>query len=250
MNYSHHYNQLIKNANKRNTDVYTESHHIIPRCMGGSDEKTNLVNLTPEEHYVAHQLLIKIYPENRKLIYAAVMMCVSSKGARPKNKLYGWLRRKLSESRKLNTGINSSQLNTSWVFNNKLNIAKKINNADVELYIKSGWYPGRIFRHSCICVVCNTSFYSIKYRDTCSTECRVKNYPMYSVLKDRELEFLEKYKELNSIAAVRKYMKYAGSTDYFYQWAHAILKQDCSSMDRINDSESLGASSILADPTK
>ena len=27
--------------------------------MGGTDDEENLVELTPEEHYVAHQLLVK-----------------------------------------------------------------------------------------------------------------------------------------------------------------------------------------------
>lgn len=36
-----------------------EKHHIIPRSMGGSDEKENLIMLTSKEHYVCHLCLIK-----------------------------------------------------------------------------------------------------------------------------------------------------------------------------------------------
>ena len=75
---------------------YTEKHHIIPRCMGGSDDIENIVCLTPEAHYVAHQLLVKIYPDNHKLIKAAHMMTVG----RNTNKSYGWLKRKHSETMK------------------------------------------------------------------------------------------------------------------------------------------------------
>lgn len=89
MNYQNHYNKLIERAKNRNISDYTENHHIIPSCIGGSDENVNLVRLTPEEHYVAHQLLIKIYPNNHKLICAAAMMIPN----RSSNKLYGWLRR-------------------------------------------------------------------------------------------------------------------------------------------------------------
>lgn len=32
-------------------------HHIIPRHMGGSDDPSNLIELTPEEHAEAHRLL-------------------------------------------------------------------------------------------------------------------------------------------------------------------------------------------------
>lgn len=59
--------------------------------MGGSNSKVNLVKLTPEEHYVAHQLLVKMYPENARLLYAATFM--TSKKSTRNNKMYGWLRR-------------------------------------------------------------------------------------------------------------------------------------------------------------
>lgn len=98
MDYLKHYNKLIERAKTRITEEYTESHHIIPRCMGGTDNKHNLVNLYPEEHYLAHQLLVKIYPNNKNLIFAASMMCVN----RPSNKLYGWLRRRMSNNMKQN----------------------------------------------------------------------------------------------------------------------------------------------------
>ena len=76
-------------------------HHVIPLCMGGSDDEENIVALTPEEHYVAHQLLVRIYPDNDKLVFAAAMMGKT----RPSNKVYGWLKRRFSESMsKVHTG--------------------------------------------------------------------------------------------------------------------------------------------------
>jgi hypothetical protein len=36
-----------------------ETHHIIPKSMGGSNAKTNLVKLSPREHYICHLLLTK-----------------------------------------------------------------------------------------------------------------------------------------------------------------------------------------------
>lgn len=94
MDYTTHYNKLIERARSRVLEGYTEKHHIIPRCMGGSDDPSNIVELTPEEHYVAHQLLVKVYPGEAGLVYAAQMMGATRKG----NKSYGWLRRKLSEA--------------------------------------------------------------------------------------------------------------------------------------------------------
>lgn len=102
MNYAAHYERLIARARGRSLVGYRERHHVLPRCMGGGDEKGNIVELTGEEHYVAHQLLAKQYPQNSRLVFAAVSMSTRCSG----NKAYGWLRRKLSESMR---GNNPSQ---------------------------------------------------------------------------------------------------------------------------------------------
>lgn len=54
-------------------DCYTESHHIIPHSMGGSDDSDNLVNLTGREHFIVHKILAKEY--KGPMIYAFLMMC-------------------------------------------------------------------------------------------------------------------------------------------------------------------------------
>lgn len=95
MNYYLIYTKLIERARNRITDLYTEKHHIIPRCLKGTDDLENIVALTPEEHYVAHQLLVKMHPGNSSLVFAAHMMGGTRKG----NKIYGWLRRKYSEEK-------------------------------------------------------------------------------------------------------------------------------------------------------
>jgi hypothetical protein len=98
MDYKRHYNLLIERARLRNRSdgTYYESHHILPRCMGGSDDEDNLVLLTPEEHYIAHLILVRMYPESKSLSHAAAMMCVGKK--RTDNKLYGWLRRRMADA--------------------------------------------------------------------------------------------------------------------------------------------------------
>lgn len=73
-NYQKEYELLISSAHKRNLDVgYYEKHHILPRSMGGTDEASNIVHLTPKEHLIAHYLLWKIY-EDIKLLRAFVLM--------------------------------------------------------------------------------------------------------------------------------------------------------------------------------
>lgn len=95
MNYTKHYNKLIERARNRKLTIYKECHHIIPRCLGGTNDPNNIVELTGREHYIAHQLLIKIYPNNVKLVYAAKMMRTISpthRGNRSQNRIYEWLR--------------------------------------------------------------------------------------------------------------------------------------------------------------
>ena len=75
MNYEKIYNQIVERAKNRVLDCYTESHHIIPRCMGGGDEKENLVTLTAREHFICHRLLVQIHPDNNKLKFALWAMC-------------------------------------------------------------------------------------------------------------------------------------------------------------------------------
>lgn len=98
MDYQAHYNKLIDRARNRSINDYTEKHHVIPRCMGGTNAIDNLVDLTPEEHFLAHQLLVKIYPNNQKLIYAAAMMTRGHNGKRANNKFYGWIRKRFAET--------------------------------------------------------------------------------------------------------------------------------------------------------
>lgn len=97
MNYQRHYDALIQRAKWRVLDGYAERHHVVPKCMGGGDEAENLVLLTAEEHYVAHQLLVKIFPGERKIVYAAWAM---THGKWRSNKKYGWLKRKRAEAQR------------------------------------------------------------------------------------------------------------------------------------------------------
>lgn len=76
MNYQKIYNQLIEkrqNQQLSKKDCYVEKHHIIPRSMGGNNDKKNLVNLTAKEHFIAHFLLYKIY-KNREMAFAFFSM--------------------------------------------------------------------------------------------------------------------------------------------------------------------------------
>jgi len=63
--YTKKYNQLVGSRLQLNRKFKVgcgfEKHHIIPKSLGGSDAKSNLVVFTPREHCLAHMLLAKMY---------------------------------------------------------------------------------------------------------------------------------------------------------------------------------------------
>lgn len=88
--YSRWYNSIITDVQKQNRKklkrnqigyVYYETHHIIPKCLGGNNTKDNLVHLTAREHFACHWLLTKM-TEGKikgKMYLALSMMCIESK---------------------------------------------------------------------------------------------------------------------------------------------------------------------------
>lgn len=76
----------MERAVGRELDGYTETHHIIPRCMGGTNEPTNLVKLTYREHFITHWILYRLHPNNKRLAYAFSAMKMDKYG----HKKTGW----------------------------------------------------------------------------------------------------------------------------------------------------------------
>lgn len=78
--YKQLYSRFIKSRRHLIRDGYIERHHIKPRGIGGSDSSSNLINLTPREHFFAHLILYKIYPTNLKIVKGlSAMACGDSK---------------------------------------------------------------------------------------------------------------------------------------------------------------------------
>lgn len=95
--YTKHYYNIINYAksryayvgdtkrNRANVEAslgYMEKHHIVPRCMGGSDEHSNMVWLTVREHLHVHLVLTRMVKSQYrgKMFYAIkamVAMCRS-----------------------------------------------------------------------------------------------------------------------------------------------------------------------------
>lgn len=58
--YTKWYYSIINNAQNREINDYKESHHIIPKSLGGDNSIENLVNLSAREHFICHWLLTKM----------------------------------------------------------------------------------------------------------------------------------------------------------------------------------------------
>lgn len=83
MNYQKIYDSIIERALFRETPKeYCETHHIIPKCMKGTDSKDNLAVLTFREHYLCHYLLTKIHPKHIGIQYAFLCMLRNRSGQR------------------------------------------------------------------------------------------------------------------------------------------------------------------------
>ena len=82
MDYNKIYNNIIERAKQRKIENplngYKELHHVIPRSIGGSNEQSNLVELTLKEHFLCHELLTYIYPNCKEVVYALWMMTTTT----------------------------------------------------------------------------------------------------------------------------------------------------------------------------
>ena len=81
MKYSTIYDSLIENAKLRKAFCKhtLEKHHIVPKSLGGSNRRSNIVFLTFKEHLVAHLLLIRMFPEQTGMVSAALRLLTDAK---------------------------------------------------------------------------------------------------------------------------------------------------------------------------
>jgi NUMOD3 motif len=141
MNYSKIYYSIINRAKSRLDLPIVEVHHILPKSLGGSNKKENLVRLTPREHFVCHLLLSKMHSgkEKQKMVYAlwAIMnLCNNHQHRRKvKGRLYENLRKEFVSAQRSTIGANrvntgkkrpdrtSASFTTEWKAN--ISAAKK-----------------------------------------------------------------------------------------------------------------------------
>ena len=104
--YKERYERFIAHCMKNpTTSDNCEIHHILPKCLGGTDDKTNLIKLTTRQHFVAHWMLWKAYM-TRGLAYAFYLMMVVNKNhagrtRRINSKTYALLKKHKSQTQSI-----------------------------------------------------------------------------------------------------------------------------------------------------
>lgn len=97
--YTKIYMKIVNKALTRGDNVLGESHHIIPRSLGGANTKENVVRLTYREHFLVHALLTKMCLEpkhRRSMAFAFISMKGGTKQRPYKNmRLYEHIRKKI-----------------------------------------------------------------------------------------------------------------------------------------------------------
>jgi|688.fasta_scaffold453042_2 hypothetical protein len=137
MNYKKIYYSIIEKYGRKikPLDVYSERHHIIPACIGGSNDDENLIYLDSRCHLLVHWLLVRIYPKNYELSHAFSMMCLMKNKCMERKKPPLHV---LSEARKRKAVAQSEKLKGSKIeFNTKEAVEKRVQTA-----IKNGSYRG------------------------------------------------------------------------------------------------------------
>jgi len=165
MNHLKVYDCIINNAKSKNrqklkkTDpnyVYYENHHIIPKCLDGTNDKDNLVLLFAREHYICHKLLTHIYKGNRKLACALHKMTYGNSNRHIKtSRDYAYIRELISNTpisieTKLKMSISGKGRKHTIEAKNKIRdskLGKKMSDETRKKF--SDWQRGKTWEERC-----------------------------------------------------------------------------------------------------
>lgn len=141
--YIKYYNTIIQNRiNNPIIESYKERHHIKPRCMGGSNDSSNLVNLTAREHYICHLLLCKIYDKNLALLSAFLRMSNDVNKQHISSRHYEEMKQQYINIKSEKMSESNHMAGRIWVNNGVIN--KSINKEDLSRFLEMGFQKGRL----------------------------------------------------------------------------------------------------------
>lgn len=151
--------------------VEGEMHHIIPKSLGGSSDKSNLVKVPPRVHFILHKLLCRMVIEekHKRSMYYALFQMMNRKICHFSSRDYEKARSFVKERMTFNNPMFDPK--TSSKFRRKRPeqsaVAKKRN----EEYWSKKARPIRNFN----CPICSTSITTrLPTKTTCSKSCSAK----------------------------------------------------------------------------
>lgn len=153
MNYQKIYFDIICKAkardwSKKTASEYVERHHILPRSLGGSNHKINLVYLTAKEHFICHWLLYKFSTgiNKSKMANAWFRMCQKNDSqSRYYSRNYKLARKAFSENNPFKSSDIKILVKNRMVANNPMKdtiVAQKVSRAlkGKQVGSKNGFY--------------------------------------------------------------------------------------------------------------
>jgi hypothetical protein len=106
MDYFKIYSTICNRGKESRKLDYSEVHHIMPRCLGGTDDPENLTRLTYREHYIVHWILTKMHKDEPKIQYAFLCMLRDPHGNRKlTSRMVDTIKRNYSEFKKWHSKI-------------------------------------------------------------------------------------------------------------------------------------------------
>lgn len=136
---NHYHNRYLKFITSRRSRVYegiVETHHILPKSLGGDNSLENLIKLSPREHFLAHWMLWKAYSNKQMTLAFWSMRMNKSKHRSFKitSKVYQSLKENHSTVQSERMRNNNPMTNDDS--RNKVSISRK----------KLGWSPSKEHR--------------------------------------------------------------------------------------------------------
>lgn len=195
MNYQKIYDALVQKRRENPLDKkiqYCESHHIIPRSLGGTDELDNIVNFTAREHYVAHKILVKAYLQKygkesehyKKMVTALFFMTTSKRwDGKITSRMYDTIRNEFAKRQyENNVGERNPMFGRDW---REGKTQEEIEQHRIK--IKQEWESRDEHKKA-------------EFRRKCSLRSSGKNNPMYgknplSNLSEQELKKIREKKQ-------------------------------------------------------
>jgi len=115
--YTKFYYSLINKRKDESPEGIIENHHIIPKCLGGSNEVENIVKISPREHFVCHLLLTKMtIGEDKRKMHWALHRMAFSKTSKMSRK---YTSREYDLARKIHSNFlksyHPSKFNPNWI---------------------------------------------------------------------------------------------------------------------------------------